>query len=133
MPAAIPPITGMLRRGLVLDLSTAFVRYRDLLRATVRDTKNEGNDLNGYHLAQLALIMFFLHQVSVLPSVTSGGTATTFPVFVSAIPTTPASRPSVLPSGVESVNIDYLLSIVSFPPVRRQFFFFVKSLYGSAR
>ncbi|KAJ5293603.1 hypothetical protein N7508_008424 [Penicillium antarcticum] len=24
MPAAIPPITGMLRRGLVLDLSTAF-------------------------------------------------------------------------------------------------------------
>ncbi|KAJ6018602.1 hypothetical protein N7522_000669, partial [Penicillium canescens] len=24
MPTAIPPITGMLRRGLVLDLSTAF-------------------------------------------------------------------------------------------------------------
>ncbi|KAJ5115724.1 hypothetical protein N7456_000072 [Penicillium angulare] len=27
MPAAIPPITGMLRRGLVLDLSTAFGEF----------------------------------------------------------------------------------------------------------
>lgn len=48
--------------------------------------------------------------------------ATTFPACVSAILTTPALRLNVLPSGVKSINRDNLVSTISFPPVRRQFF-----------
>ncbi|KAJ5106087.1 hypothetical protein NUU61_003434 [Penicillium alfredii] len=41
MPAALPPITGMLRRGLVLDLSTAFGEFVTWFRGGTMNMRAE--------------------------------------------------------------------------------------------
>ncbi|KAK9622467.1 Cytochrome c oxidase subunit 7A [Aspergillus fumigatus] len=84
MAAAIPPITGMLRRGLVLDLSTAFgfgttFGYLWWYGMYHRTILSRGNS------PMLVLWIFFL----------TIDQATTFPASAPVTPTTPVSRRSV--------------------------------------